>query len=114
MDHGAIVDDGDVLARDLVAEHVGVEDVADAGTRDLRPEDDRSLLGADSARSQTAQRPARSLLADRLRGLELLRRARDGVPVVTLHPALLVDGDGGDGEVAVAAAVLAGEAAGVH
>ena len=58
-DHGAVVDDSDVFASNLLAEHVGeeggvtvdgvavgrVEDVADDGSRDLRREDDGSLLG---------------------------------------------------------------------
>jgi hypothetical protein len=67
-DQGAVVDDGDVLAGDALAEHVGeeggvaidgvavgrVEDVADDGAGDLRREDHGGLLGLHSPRAQAA------------------------------------------------------------
>ena len=77
-DHGAVVDDGDVFAGDLLAQHAaeeggvaidgvavgGVEDVADDRLRHLRREDDGGLLRLHLARAEALQRAARSLVSD--------------------------------------------------
>ena len=77
-DQRAVVDDGDVGACDLLAELIceeggmaidgvavgGVEEVADDGAGDLRREDDRRLLGRDTACTQSAQSTAGGFVAD--------------------------------------------------
>ncbi len=77
-------------------------------------EDDGAALGGNAARAEAAKRALGGDAADGLGALEQLGRARGGVPEVALHGAAGVLRDGGDGEAAVAAAVLAGEAARVH
>ena len=77
-DEGAVVDDGNVFAGDLLTEHAaeergvsvdgvtvgGVEDVADDGLRDLGREDDGCFLGPDLAGAQTLDGTLRSYAAD--------------------------------------------------
>ena len=127
-DHRAVVDDGDVLTGDALAQHSGeeagvaidgvavggVEDVADDGAGDLRGEDDGGLLGSDLARAEALQGAAGGLLADGDGVFQQAGGAGGRVPVVALHLAVGVVGDGLGGESAVAAAELAREAAGVH
>ncbi len=125
---GSVVDDGDVFSCDALAQHSGeeagvaidgvsvggVEDVAYDGAGDLWRKDDGGLLGFGLARAETLQGTAGGLLADCRGVLQQAGGAGGGVPVVALHAAVGFVGDGLGGESAVAAAVLAGEAARVH
>ena len=80
---------------------------------DLRGEDDGGLLGLDLARAEALAGCGGGFAADVFGGFEFAGGAGVREPVVALHGAVRVMGDGGDGEAAVAAAVLADEAAGV-
>ena len=72
----------------------GVEDVADDRLRDLRREDDGGLLGLDLARAEASSVRRAASLADLFGDFELLCGAGVRVPVVALHAALFVLGDG--------------------
>ena len=127
-DEGSVVDDGDIVAGDALAEHSGeeagvaidgvavgcIEDVADDGAGDLRGEDDGGLLGFGLARAEALQGAASGLLTDGDGVLQQAGGAGGGVPVVALHAAVGFVGDGLGGEATVAAAKLTGEAARVH
>ena len=124
----AVVDDGDVVAGDALAQQVGeeggvaidgvavgsVEDGTDDGAGYFGREDDGRLLGGDAARAEAAEGAAGGFVADGDGIFQQAGGARVGVPVVALHVAGLVVGDGLGGEAAIAAAILAGEAARVH
>ncbi len=85
--------------------------LADDGAGDLRREDDGGLLGFGLARAQALQGAAGGLLADGDGVLQQAGGAGGGVPVVALHLAVDVVGDGLGGEATVATAVFAEEAA---
>ena len=89
----------------------GVEDVADDGAGYLRGTDHGSALGLDPPRTQPAQGAAGSFLADIDGVFQQQGGALGGVPVVALHVAIVVVGDGLRGKAAVGAAELAGKAA---
>ncbi len=77
-------------------------------------EDDGGFLRGDAARAEAAEGAARGFVADGFGVFELGGGAGVRVPVVALHVAVFVLRDGRGGEAAVAAAVFAEEAAGVH
>ncbi len=81
---------------------------------ELGGEDDGSFLGFDLARAEALQSAACGFAADLFGVFEFGDGACVREPIVALHVALFVVGDGRCGEAAVAAAVLADEAAGVH
>ncbi len=124
---GAVVDDGDVVGGDFFAELAGQEgsatvdsvsvdgghDVADEAAGDFGREDDGGALGRNAAGAEAAEGAASGFFADGLGRFKLGERERGGVPVVALHLAVGVLGDGDGGDAAVAAAGGPGEAAGI-